>query len=47
MMDGVDKQTNTGIFAKNIETLELKNVTVSGQNGDAVTCDGIDRYINV
>lgn len=42
MMDGVDKQTNTGIFAKNIETLELRNVTVSGQNGDAVIHDGID-----
>ena len=45
MMDGVDKQTNTGIFAKNIETLELKNVTVTGQNGDVVISDGIDRFV--
>lgn len=45
MMDGVDKQTNTGIFAKNIETLELRNVTVSGQNGDAVISDGIDQFV--
>ncbi len=45
MMDGVDKQTNTGIFAKNIETLELRNVTVSGQNGDAVINDGIDQFV--
>lgn len=44
MMDGVDKQTNTGIFAKNIETFELKNVTVSGQDGEPVICDGIDHY---
>ena len=46
MMDGVDKQTNTGIFAKNIETLELKNVKVSGQIGEAVLSDGIDTFVS-
>jgi hypothetical protein len=45
MMDGVEKQTNTGIFAKNIETLELKNVTVEGQTTEAVISDGIDTFI--
>jgi hypothetical protein len=45
MMDGVDKQTNTGIFAKNIETFELKNVTVTGQTTEAVISDGIDTFI--
>ncbi|MDE6942216.1 MAG: glycoside hydrolase family 28 protein, partial [Lachnospiraceae bacterium] len=45
MMDGVEQQTNTGIFAKNIETLELRNVTVSGQNGEAVIHDGIDCLV--
>jgi polygalacturonase len=44
MMDGVDAQTNTGIFAKNIETLELKNVTVEGQTTEAVITDGIDNF---
>jgi hypothetical protein len=46
MMDGVDKQTNIGIFAKNIETFELKNVTVEGQTTDAVICDGIDNFVH-
>ena len=45
MMDGVDEQTNTGIFAKNIEKLELKQVTVQGQYGDAVISDGIDEFV--
>ncbi|MBQ7944310.1 MAG: glycoside hydrolase family 28 protein, partial [Lachnospiraceae bacterium] len=45
MMDGVDEQTNTGIFAKNIETFELRNVTVTGQIGDEVITEGIDSYI--
>ena len=45
MMDGVEEQTNTGIFAKNIEKLELKNVTVQGQYGDAVISDGIDEFV--
>lgn len=42
MMDGAEKQTNTGIFAKNIEHFTLKNVTVKGQATDAVIADGID-----
>ena len=46
MMDGAEKQTNTGIFARNIETLALKNVTVSGQNGEPAVCDGIDHLIS-
>lgn len=43
MMDGVDEQTNTGIFAKNIETFICKNVTVTGQNTEEIIYDGIDH----
>ena len=45
MMDGVDAQTNTGIFAKNIETFECRNVTVTGQNGEEIIMDGIDTFL--
>lgn len=44
MMDGVDEQTNTGIFAKNIEHFTCKNVSVTGQNGEEIISDGIDRF---
>ena len=43
MMDGAEPQTNTGIFAKNIETFICRNVTVSGQKGEAIIADGIDH----
>lgn len=46
MMDDVEAVTLLGIFAKNVEKLELHNVSVSGQNGEAVITDGIDNYIN-
>ncbi len=35
MMDGVDPMTRCGLFAKNVENLELENVTVTGQEGQA------------
>lgn len=43
MMDGAEPQTNTGIFAKNIETFICRNVTVSGQKGESIIADGIDH----
>lgn len=45
MMDDAEKTTKLGLFAKNIETLELKNVSIDGQNGDALITDGITRMI--
>lgn len=36
MMDGVDKMTGLGLFAKNINRLELVNTTITGQTGEAV-----------
>lgn len=45
MMDGAEKTTKLGLFAKNVETLELKNVSISGQDGDMLITDGITRMI--
>lgn len=45
MMDGVEAMTNMGIFAKNIVKLELKDVTVEGQHGEALVSDGIEQLI--
>ena len=35
MMDGVSEMTKCGLFAKNICELELDNVTITGQDGEA------------
>lgn len=45
MMDGAEQTTKLGLFAKNIEILELRNVSINGQNGDALVTDGITRMI--
>lgn len=45
MMDGAEATTKLGLFAKNVETLELKNVSLNGQDGDALITDGITRMI--
>lgn len=45
MMDGAEKTTRSGMLAKNVETLELKNVTITGQKGEEVVLDGVDNFI--
>ena len=45
MMDGVDEVSRLGLFAKNIHKLELKNVTVDGQIGDAFIEADLDEVI--
>ena len=43
MMDGEEENVcKMGVFAKNIETLVLEDVQVTGQDGDAIVMDGID-----
>lgn len=39
MMDGVDPMTKCGLFAKNVENLELVNVNIEGQEGEKVITD--------
>jgi len=45
MMDGADETTKSGIRAKNLEVLELKNVTITGQDGEEIIVEGIDSFI--
>ena len=45
MMDDAEQVTKLGLFAKNIEILELRNVSIEGQNGAALITDGITRMI--
>ena len=46
MMDGAEETAKSGIRAKNLEVLELKNVTIIGQEGEAIILDGIDTFVN-
>lgn len=43
MMDGLDSCSRMGIFAKNIESLTLRDVTVEGPDGEAYLLEGIDK----
>lgn len=43
MMDGLEPCCRMGVFAKNIESLTLRDVTVEGQDGEAYLLAGIDR----
>lgn len=45
MMEGVDPCSRLGIFAHNIETLLLRDVAVTGQDGEALLTGGIDQLI--
>lgn len=45
MSAGVEACSRKGIFANNIKKLILKNVSVSGQQGEAVTLSGVDEII--
>lgn len=43
MMDGLEPCSRMGVFANNIESLTLHDVTVEGQAGEAYLLDNIDR----
>jgi len=43
MMDGIEPVVKLGIFAKNVECLKLKNVTITGQDGELVIAEGVDK----
>lgn len=43
MLDGIDENIcKMGIFARNIKTLVLEDIQVTGQDGEAILMDGID-----
>jgi len=33
------------MLAKNLKVLELKNVTITGQDGEEIMLDGVDEFI--
>lgn len=43
MSEGVEACSLKGIFANNVKRLVLKNVSVEGQQGEAVTLSGVDE----
>lgn len=45
MSEGVEKSCKRGIFARNVAKLELENVRVIGQTGEAAELVGVDEVI--
>lgn len=45
MSNGVPVSTKRGIFARNVSKLTMENVTVEGQDGEAVELVGVDELI--
>ena len=45
MMDGADETSLLGLFANNLKTLELKNVTVNGCEGEKFILNNIDTLV--
>ena len=45
MMEGIEERCHVGIYANNIETLVLKNVEITGQDGEPVTAENVDHLI--
>ena len=45
MSNGVDACTRKGIFARNIKKIVLDNVSIEGQDGDAVVLEDVDEIL--
>lgn len=45
MMDGAEETSRQGLIARNIEVLELCDVTVQGQDSDVLVLDGVEHLI--
>ncbi len=45
MMDGLEKKVKLGVYAKNVQCLELKDVNIKGANGDAVITENVNQVI--
>lgn len=45
MMEGISPSTKRGIYANNITTLEIENVTIKGCEGEVLTTENIDNLI--
>ncbi|TCK87985.1 polygalacturonase [Natranaerovirga hydrolytica] len=45
MMCHIDPVTKLGIYANNVETVELNNIEITGQEGEKVIIENCDEYI--
>ena len=45
MMDGIEPVKRMGVYANNIRTLVLNDVTVEGQSGEAVVTEHVDEVL--
>lgn len=45
MSEGVEACSRKGIFANNVKKLTLQNVSISGQDGEAITLSGVEELI--
>lgn len=43
MSQGVEKSSKRGIFARNVKKLYMENVSVSGQDGEAIELEGVEE----
>ena len=47
MMDGAETVSRQGIYANNVEYLQLRDVVIEGQDGEAIVTDNIGHLDNV
>ncbi len=45
MMDGLGEKVKLGVFAKNVQRLELKDVKIKGAEGDTVITENVNQLI--
>ena len=45
MACGVEKVSQKGIVAINVDQVVMKNVTIAGQNGDVLECENVGEVI--
>jgi polygalacturonase len=43
MMEGIEPMSRMGLYANNINTLEISNVIIEGQDGEAFTIENVDH----
>ncbi len=46
MSNGVEECSKKGIYAENVSRFVLENVTIEGQNGEAVELHNVDEFVH-
>jgi hypothetical protein len=45
MMDYVENECRRGLYCNGVKRLTLKNVTMSGQDGEMLTAENVDEVV--